>query len=60
MKTIVRTLGVYFAAGLAMQMGMDFAKRVHLDVEGKNKVHHIFSEEPQRLFYFFAEKERGN
>ena len=42
MKTIVRTLGVYFAAGLAMQIGMDFAKRVHLDVEGKNKVHHIF------------------
>ena len=27
MKTIVKTLGVYFAAGLAMQMGMEMIKK---------------------------------
>ena len=56
MKTIVRTLGVYFAAGLAMQMGMDFAKRVHLDVDGTK---HITSfKKSRRGSFIFYQKER--
>lgn len=42
MNNIIKTIGIYFVAGAAMQLGTQFAKRVHLDVDGKNKVHHIF------------------